>query len=230
MIKQQNFLHFLGCGSAFTPDLGNTSAYFLYKDVFYLIDCGETVFEKIFNCKEMRESARIVVLLTHLHADHCGSLGSLLSFAALILHKPVDVVYPSDRVKDLLSCMGIASNFYTHLKSLPSHTGIKLIPHCVNHADDMDCFGYEVHFDGKHFYYSGDAYNIPDLVLEKFFAGTIHILFQDTNTEDTGHHCPLSLLERLIPLQYRNTVYCMHLNTRNKSVYTDKGFNTVQTT
>lgn len=35
---------FLGCGSAFNPLYGNTSAYFTNKDQLYVIDGGESVF------------------------------------------------------------------------------------------------------------------------------------------------------------------------------------------
>ena len=38
---------FLGSGSAFNPLLGNTSAYFVRNNKFFLIDAGETVFTKL---------------------------------------------------------------------------------------------------------------------------------------------------------------------------------------
>ena len=41
-------LNFLGCGSAFNPLYGNTSAYFTNKDQLYVIDGGESVFLKLY--------------------------------------------------------------------------------------------------------------------------------------------------------------------------------------
>ena len=40
-------LNFLGLGSAFFPELKNTSAYYETEDTLYLFDCGETVFEEL---------------------------------------------------------------------------------------------------------------------------------------------------------------------------------------
>lgn len=37
-------LKFLGCGSAFNPVYGNTSAYFIIGKHLYVIDAGESVF------------------------------------------------------------------------------------------------------------------------------------------------------------------------------------------
>ena len=36
-------LEFIGCGSAFNPQLGNTSAYIEDGKRFVLLDCGESV-------------------------------------------------------------------------------------------------------------------------------------------------------------------------------------------
>ena len=44
-------LKFIGTGSAFNQDLGNTSAYIKDGETLLLIDCGETVFQRI---KEIR--------------------------------------------------------------------------------------------------------------------------------------------------------------------------------
>ena len=44
-------LNFLGIGSAFFPQLKNTSAYYETEDTLYLFDCGETVFDEILKRK-----------------------------------------------------------------------------------------------------------------------------------------------------------------------------------
>ena len=73
-------LHFFGCGSAFNPAMGNTSAWFEMDGCLFLVDCGETVYELLMKRSNLREYRQIYVLLTHLHADHVGSLGSLISY------------------------------------------------------------------------------------------------------------------------------------------------------
>ena len=47
-------LLFLGRGAAFNPKEGNTSAYFLENNQLFLIDCGESVFERIINKKNIK--------------------------------------------------------------------------------------------------------------------------------------------------------------------------------
>ena len=73
-------LHFFGCGSAFNPAMGNTSAWFEMDGCLFLVDCGETVYELLMKRSDLREYRQIYVLLTHLHADHVGSLGFLISY------------------------------------------------------------------------------------------------------------------------------------------------------
>ena len=41
-------LEFIGCGSAFNPQLGNTSAYIEDGKRFVLLDCGESVYARLF--------------------------------------------------------------------------------------------------------------------------------------------------------------------------------------
>ena len=72
-----NVIRFLGCGSAFNPLMGNTSAYFKKGDNLFLIDAGETVFSELFKRKLLAESENIYVLITHTHGDHVGSLPSI---------------------------------------------------------------------------------------------------------------------------------------------------------
>jgi len=60
---------FLGVGSAFYPDLGNTSI--LINDRV-LIDCGSTVPAELMRLKKIEEITDIII--THLHSDHVGGL------------------------------------------------------------------------------------------------------------------------------------------------------------
>ena len=41
-------LKFLGRGAAFNPKENNNSAYFIEKNNLFLIDCGESVFKKVY--------------------------------------------------------------------------------------------------------------------------------------------------------------------------------------
>lgn len=80
-------LNFLGCGSAFNPLYGNTSAYFTNKDQLYVIDGGESVFLKLYQKELLKKYAGITIMVTHMHADHVGSLPSIISYCYYVLGK-----------------------------------------------------------------------------------------------------------------------------------------------
>ena len=71
-------LDFLGLGSAFNTDLGNTSAYIKKNTSLLLIDCGSTVFSKLHRIGLLDGVSDIYVIITHTHADHIGSLSDLI--------------------------------------------------------------------------------------------------------------------------------------------------------
>jgi len=65
----------IGNGTAFDPEIPNTS--FLLKD-FLLIDCGYNIFKEL---KENFDIGKIeLIAITHNHADHIGSLETLLFY------------------------------------------------------------------------------------------------------------------------------------------------------
>ena len=77
-------LNFLGCGSAFNPLYGNTSAYFTNKDQLYVIDGGESVFLKLYQKELLKKYAGITIMVTHMHADHVEVFR--LSFPIVIMY------------------------------------------------------------------------------------------------------------------------------------------------
>lgn len=221
-------LHFIGSGSAFNPDMDNTSAWFSQNGMFFLLDCGETVFGKIWNLPQFKTASRIVVLLTHMHSDHIGSIGTLLSYCAMVVHKPVDIYYPSSALVPYLSMVGIKSSFYTQYIEVAKDWGIEVAPYPVEHAKDMACFGYVLTLGCRKVYFSGDAADIPDAVLQQFLSGEIVHLYQDTCMEASEHHCPLSLLEQRIPMEHRGRVSAMHISSKQSiDIIKEKGFQVV---
>ena len=78
MIGDNMELKFLGRGAAFYPVLGNTSAYDICDNNLFLIDCGETIFKKLFEKDIFNKINNIYIFITHTHSDHIGSLSSLI--------------------------------------------------------------------------------------------------------------------------------------------------------
>lgn len=79
-MKDNNLLKFIENGSCFNTDFGNNSTYYIDKknQSLLLIDCGESIFERIMKHKLLENIKDIDILITHMHTDHIGSLFSLL--------------------------------------------------------------------------------------------------------------------------------------------------------
>ena len=75
-------LKFIGRGSAFTKDEVNNSAYFIKNNTMVLFDCGADVFKQIINHKLLNQPNinKLLIIITHTHDDHIGSLMSLLEY------------------------------------------------------------------------------------------------------------------------------------------------------
>ena len=89
-------LHFLGRGAAFYVEAGNTSAYLREGSRLLLLDCGESVFADLLRRGVLSGVTDITVALSHLHSDHCGSLGSLCHYCFYMLHIIPKLVLPED--------------------------------------------------------------------------------------------------------------------------------------
>lgn len=227
-------LNFLGMGSAFNPDMHNSNAYFCTGRRFCLLDCGESTFGKIWNLPSMSTCDEVVVLITHLHADHVGSLGSLISYTHYVARKPITVMHPLDTVVRLLDLLGINRDCYHFIKlpeaeeySLDGTISLKAIQ--VDHVPDMTCFGYLMKDAVESVYFSGDAKTIPAEILKGLEDGSISRLYQDTSIRESDHatHASLASLEGLLPRHLRGKVYCMHLDYDYRELLHSKGFGTV---
>ena len=223
-------LNFLGIGAAFNPVLDNTGAFFTEGRNFYLIDCGESAFKKIWNMKEMIQSENIFFFFFHLHCDHVGSLGSLISYLYLKKGKKPYIIHPTEKISEYLDIVGIERSFYTYLKSLPETSEIRNNEIEVNHVDNMKCYGYEIIFPDKTIYYSGDAIEIPENIIEKYLDGKIDEIYQDTCSYITENptHGNILYLEKKIPLDKRSNVYCMHLDKDFRNEIREKGFGVLE--
>ena len=211
-------LFFIGTGSAFNPTLGNTSAYFMRGADLYLIDCGATLFNDLIQRRFIKTlSGSITVVLTHMHADHCGSLGTLALYAAEVLGRPITVVHPNEQVRTLLSLMGVAENQYRLVPSL-SERGIAATPRPVQHVSTIPAYAYLLEDEEETIYYSGDAREIPGDILESLRTGRIARVYQDAaylpgGTPPGFAHMSLSALADLVEPALRSKFTLMHFNT-----------------
>lgn len=227
-----SILKFLGCGSAFNPSLGNTSAYFEEGKRFFLIDCGETVFTRLYQMKVPERYQNLYVLITHTHADHVGSLASLISYCYFVKGKKVTIIHPNYSIVRLLKRMGVGEELYILRKpaELEEETGVGIREIPVKHAEDLRCYGYLIRALGHTFFYSGDSYEIPRTIINKLINGTIDFIYQDTTEFVSSHlsHFPLPELAKAIPEPYRKQVYCMHFTNDFSDKIKAYGFGSVK--
>ncbi|MCB7318201.1 MBL fold metallo-hydrolase [Lacrimispora sp. 210928-DFI.3.58] len=224
-------LNFLGKGSAFYPVYGNTGAYFLYGKELYLIDCGETAFDHLYHLVDLDEIEKVYVILTHLHADHVGSLGTLISYFYCLRQMQVHVVHPEHTIVELLTLEGIDKKGYVYTERLPENgAGLTAEPVEVKHAADMKCYGYILSDGEDCIYYSGDSSALPEQVLAGFLEGKIGRIYHDTSTHDSPNpsHCFYGRLEQWIPAKERSRVFCMHLDSPCEELLKEKGFQIVE--
>ena len=214
-----------------TPVLGNTSAYFIKNNNLYLLDCGELVFHQLYERGMLTRYDRIYSIITHLHADHVGSLGSLISYTYFVLGKKVRVIHPEESVRQLLDLTGIDRNaYYFEQCTRYESDGIVFEAVPVRHAEDMNCYGYIIEDGGRRIYYSGDSYEIPEHVINGFLERRIEKIYQDTTNKVSSHrsHFPLSELKELIPEELRAQVFCMHFGCDFSAEIEQLGFNNAE--
>lgn len=221
-------LTFLGTGAAYYPVLGSTSAYFVKDGCLYLIDCGETTFARIFGRKVLTDCEQVHVLISHLHADHIGSLGSFISYCKNVLHKPVTVLCPDPTLSAVLSMTGLTYDDYTFCKNLncvfPGN--ITFTPILVKHDMSMCCYGYFIKDDEEVVYYGADACGIPDGILSQLRDGTLARAYQEVTYENhlSPSHTSLEQLCQLVPRHLRSKVVCMHFGGDYVQLAADYGF------
>lgn len=81
-------------GGVFKPKEGNNSAYFIENNKLFLIDCGESIFERIIKNNLLENIETINLMITHTHSDHIGSIGTLVFYSFYVLHKPLNIILP----------------------------------------------------------------------------------------------------------------------------------------
>lgn len=227
-------LNFLGIGSAFHTELGNTSAYIKKEHSLLLIDCGGTVFHQIRRLNLFHDIKRLYIIITHTHPDHIGSLGEAIFYAYYILKiKPI-IYHPNKKVLEtLFSCIGVKKEM-VHLKTSMKHkiddinfTGIISFIN-VPHTNTLQTFGFYLTFNTHRIYYSGDAFDIPNGVVDKLLKKELSQVYQDTCglDYDGNTHLSINKLTKLIPKHLRKYVYCIHLDEHINTIeLKELGFN-----
>lgn len=98
----------LGFGSAFNSQkYGNNSWYFIENNKVFMIDCGSTVFNT-FREKGLDSYKEVNVIITHMHTDHVGSLGTLIEWMYYVKDVKVNILSSNTLRRDLLDYLLIS--------------------------------------------------------------------------------------------------------------------------
>lgn len=219
-------LKFTGHGSSFNTELGNNSAYIKHGSILFMIDCGSNIFDRLLKGAILDDTEHIYVLLTHTHPDHVGSLGDLIFYGYYAMGElgvpKVTVLSPFDiEIRSLLKLNGVRDEFYnlkqfykemrlTHKEDF--EIDIEAVQ--ATHVDELNCYGYVLKYLNQTAYYSGDSNSIPFHILQKLESDEFNYFYQDTCKlhYDGNVHLSLQNLDKLVKSDYRNLVYCMHLD------------------
>lgn len=234
-------LIFLGRGASFNPKEGNTSAFFIENQQLFLIDCGENIFERLLKYNILENIKTINVMITHSHADHIGSLGTLVMYSFYNLKQKVNIITPQNieyksNITNILGCFGCKSDMYNLIdekifdKQYKSFRSIRYIK--TNHSEELECFSLLFDTENGIIYYSGDTNEIS-IIKELIDSGKlIDKLYIDTTTDNyPGNvHLNIDILNSQIPSELKKHVYCMHFNNEECiKKASELGFNITRT-
>lgn len=229
-----NKLKFLGRGSGYNVNEGNTCAYMAKNETLLLIDCGEAVFKTIVERNLVHGIKNIYILITHMHSDHIGSLGSLIGFCYWKYQLITKAYfYDNGKLRRFLELLGLVENesyiIINNENRRIDDLGLEFIPSLTKHSKTINTYSYTLRFDEENdIFYSGDTYETNLEAIPFLKKG--NIIYHDTCLNDSSDnvHTSLRVLAEIIPKEYRKQVYCMHIDGENFIERAEKeGFNVV---
>lgn len=217
-------LKFLGRGAAFNPKEGNNSAYFITNNQLFLIDCGESIYERLIEKKVLENIDSINLMITHTHSDHVGSIGSLVLYSYFNLHKPLNIILPENakhlpNIQTILEAFGCTKEKFKFIpekeldQKYDEFENIRYIE--TTHCKELNCYGLIFNTKEGIIYYSGDTNEINIIKTLLSSGKPINKIYMDTTTANyPGNvHLYIGILQEIIPDELKSRVYCMHINS-----------------
>ena len=216
-----NKLAFLGRGSGYHTNEGNTAAYIKKNGVLLLIDCGETVFKRILEKNLVEGVKELYVLITHMHSDHIGSLSGFIGFCYWKYNIVTKIYFnEKEKISMFLELLGLKEGESFNIDDAKNKRidslKLKFSASITKHVKVLNTYSYALRFDeGNDIFYSGDTYETNFDVIPYLESG--NLIYHDACLNDSKEnvHTSLRVLSERIPKKYRNQVYCMHIDGEN---------------
>lgn len=200
-------LRFVGTGAAFNPVMGSNSAVFARGENLYMIDCGEQTFARVVRSNILKAyTGGITIILTHMHADHAGSLGTFCLYAAEVLKRPPTIVHPNEDVRKLLALMGARDKTF-RLQPDFAADGLTVTPIPTRHVQTIPAYSYLLTDEEGTIFYSGDTNELTADILEGLRSGSIAHAYLD-----------VSYIEGDVPAEYAHLTYATLLSLAEPSL------------
>ena len=217
-------LYFLGRGAAFNPKEGNTSAYFIENKKLFLIDCGESIFERLILNGILDDIEEINLMITHTHSDHIGSIGTLAMYSFYKLHKPINIILPTEakyleKIENILIGFDCDKEMYSYIDEEEYDNQYETFNNIrfkeTKHRDNLSCYSIIFKTSNGIIFYSGDTCEIETLKKIIESKEPIDKIYIDTTTDDyPGNvHLNINVLNKEIPDELKTHTYCMHFNS-----------------
>jgi len=201
----------LGCGGAFSPEIGNSSI-ILWDGIGkgFLIDCGYTVYPILKKKNLINKIDKIYI--THRHGDHIGSLDTFLYHKRFLLSQKVTFYGLSDHLEYLkLIDPGFANDAEAYFKF--NSDDIKTMS--VRHCEGMPCEA----FYNFGLLYSGDT---AESLLDTPQAKDAKLILHEVAFNETASvHSPFNVLARAAD-DVKKKTWLYHYNTGEDTKFASK--------
>ncbi len=225
-------LQFLGSKAGFRFDNTSSFIYELDTKEFFLIDCGEDVFDKLDSLGYLNRHnvSHFFIAITHMHSDHVGSLGALAHHCQ-VTDIPCHIYFPGSGIlRQWLQNIDLCENenfkIFGNLDDTKEidfgPVQIKLEP--TIHTGKFLEYGYHIkqqRSKERSIYYSGD-YNgqKPPLesLLNNLVLGQYDELYLDVGKGSPVHLDVDQLLDKIdtmkVTSEMQRKIYMMHLDLK----------------
>ncbi|WP_297632503.1 MBL fold metallo-hydrolase [uncultured Clostridium sp.] len=217
-------LKFLGKGSAFNTEVGNTSAYIKKGKSMILIDCGGTIFSEL-KRRNLLDFESLYIIITHTHPDHVGSLGDLIFYSHYIKGIKPNIYFPHKKtIEDMLTYVGVSKEFfsiesrYVNWIKDENFGNVDVEFYNTKHVVEIPAYGFILKIDGNKYYYSGDTSEVnkeATELLEKYDNAIVYHEASSLNVPKNPH-TNIEKIKEAFKKEVRNRVFLMHLDSNLK--------------